>query len=79
MENNWKLATFQPPRIGEDVLVYSSTMKGFAVGQLQFNRVWVNSTNGLPFPNGAVTHWQQLPEAPVSGVSGSDGYISSNN
>ena len=80
MENNWKLATFQPPQIGEDVLVYSSTLKGFAVGQLQFNRVWLNSTNGIPFPVGSVTHWQPLPEAPaLHGISGSDGYISSNN
>lgn len=41
--NNWKLATFQPPQINEDVLIYSSSMKGFAVGQLQFS--YVSSNN----------------------------------
>ena len=78
--NNWKLATFQPPQMNEDVLVYSATLKGFAIGQLQLNRTWVNSTNGLPFPAGSVTHWRVLPNAPaLQGISGSDGYVSSNN
>lgn len=78
--NNWKLATFQPPPISEDVLIYSATMKGFAVGQLQFNQTWINSTNSLPFPAGSVTHWQPLPDAPaLKGISGHDGYVSSNN
>jgi len=81
MENNdWKLATFQPPPINEDRLIYSATLKGFAVGQLQFNGTWVNSTNGLPFPAGSVTHHMELPDPPaLHGISGHDGYVSSDN
>lgn len=79
METNWKLVSDRPP-IGEDVLIYSSIAKGFAVAQLQFNRTWVNSTNGLPFAPNSVTHWMHLPEAPsLTGLSGFQSYSSGNN
>jgi len=77
--NNWKLAS-DSPTIGEDYLIYSVLAKGFAVGRLEFNGAWINSTNGMPFPPNTVTHYRPLPDAPaLTGLSGYESYTSVNN
>lgn len=61
---DWRLASDAPP-VAEDVLIYSTIHKGYAVGHMNFDRSWMNSTNGMPFMPHTVTHWQPLPDAPV--------------
>lgn len=60
----WKPASDSPP-IAEDVLIYSTVHKGYAVAYMNTERAWINSTNGMPFPPHTVTHWQPLPEPPT--------------
>lgn len=80
MDNDWTPASSQLPEIGIDVLVYSTTMRGYAVGVRQLGISgdrWLNSTNGQEFPPRSITHWMSLPNPPaVFSVVGNSGYES---
>lgn len=83
MFDGWISVTEDMPMVGQDVLIYSISARGYAVAITRFdgNGVkWFNSTNGLPFPRESVSHWRRLPPAPVEsgfegeGVSGYSAY-----
>lgn len=70
------------PVVGQDVLVYSVSMRGYAVGVTRYQRdgvKWFNSTNGLQFAPHSISHWRSLPPPPEQSLpedvsSGYSGY-----
>lgn len=78
----WIPVQDESPLWGQDVLVYSTHAKGYAVAQTKPDgkggNLWVNSTSGQLFAPGSVTHWRTLPPPPtveeVEGVSGYSAY-----
>ena len=76
MNNGWIAVSDDMPLISQDVLIYSTSLQGYAVGFTQYNGkdvAWFNSTNGLPFPLHSVSHWRTLPAAPANSSVGSSG------
>lgn len=79
MQNEWTLVSLKLPEIGQDVLIYSTIMKGYAVARIEgfsASPRWINSTNGQEFPPRSVTHWTDLPAPPVEASIGRSGFES---
>lgn len=75
----WIPAQDETPLWGQDVLVYSTSARGYAVATTKPDgkggTMWVNSTSGQLFAPGTVTHWRALPSPPdEEGVSGYSAY-----
>lgn len=82
----WVKVSDEAPLWGQDVLVYSASMRGYAVAQAKpagvSDLAWINSTTGQPFPPHSVTHWMKLPPPPSeeeSDFTGWSGYSGANN
>ena len=77
----WIAITDEQPVWGQDVLVYSTRFRGYAVAKLEPRNVsegmWINSTTGFPFIQ-PPTHWRLLPAPPELPSGGYESYSKEN-